>query len=129
MGRTDERIFVAQRALKAFQEVLEIEHPSSIVRDAAIQRFEFTFETVWKAAKEILYEREGIDAASPKGVIRSCREVGILSTDQAHIALKMVDDRNLTVHTYNEKLAEEIFSRLKPYQALLAMWLDGLGKR
>ncbi|HEX7066294.1 MAG TPA: HI0074 family nucleotidyltransferase substrate-binding subunit, partial [Bacillales bacterium] len=120
MGRSEERIEAARKALLAFQEVMQIRQPTSIERDAAIQRFEFTFEAVWKAAKEILFEREGVDAGSPKGVIRSCREVGILTDEQTVIALEMVDDRNLTVHTNNEKLANEIYSRLQTYQFILS---------
>lgn len=62
MGRSSERIEVARKALYSFQEVMQIGNPTTIERDAAIQRFEFTFEACWKAAKEVLFEREGIDA-------------------------------------------------------------------
>ncbi|MCL6594505.1 MAG: nucleotidyltransferase substrate binding protein [Alicyclobacillus sp.] len=82
-----------------------------ILRDATVQRFEYTFEAVWKAAKQYLSDMEGIDQASPKGVVRSCREVGVLSPADAELALEMADDRNLTVHTYNEELAEDIYER------------------
>ena len=41
----------------------------------------------------------------------------------------MVDDRNLTVHTYNEQLAEEISSRLSNHALLLQHWLDQMGAR
>jgi nucleotidyltransferase substrate binding protein (TIGR01987 family) len=126
MGRSSERITAARKAMSAFEEVMKIEEPNTIERDAAIQRFEFTFEAVWKAAKEVLFEREGIDAGSPKGVIRSCREVGMLTQEQTITALEMVDDRNLTVHTYNEKLAVEIYSRLRTYQDILRCWMEGL---
>jgi nucleotidyltransferase substrate binding protein (TIGR01987 family) len=126
MGRASERIEVAQKAMSAFREVMQIEMPTAIERDAAIQRFEFTFEAIWKAAKEFLFEYEGIDVGSPKGVIRSCREVGILTEEQTITALEMADDRNLTVHTYNEKLAIEIYSRLRTYENILSCWLNGL---
>jgi nucleotidyltransferase substrate binding protein (TIGR01987 family) len=126
MGRSIERIAAARKAMRAFHEVMQIEKPSTIERDAAIQRFEFTFEAVWKAAKEVLFEREGIDAGSPKGVLRSCREVGILTEEQTITALEMVDDRNLTIHTYNEKLAVEIYSRLRTYLDIFEHWLEGL---
>ncbi len=112
--------------MSAFEEVMGIENPSLIERDAAIQRFEFTFEAVWKAAKEVLFEREGIDSGSPKSVIRSCRETAILDAEQTVSALQMADDRNLSVHTYNEKLAVEIYSRLHSYQSVFSAWLNGL---
>lgn len=115
MDRLMERMKMATKALNAFHEVLLIKHSSTIVRDAAIQRFEFSFEACWKAAKQYLYDVEGLDVGSPKGVIRSCREVGIFSDEETVLALKMVDDRNLTVHTYNEELANEIFKNLPRY--------------
>jgi nucleotidyltransferase substrate binding protein (TIGR01987 family) len=126
VGRSIERIEAAKKAMIAFEEVMQIEKPTSIERDAAILRFEFTFEAVWKAAKEVLYEREGIDIGSPKSVIRSCRVVSILTEEQTVTALEMVDDRNLTIHTYNEKLAIQIYSRLRKYQAIFTFWLARL---
>lgn len=126
VGRSIERIEATRKALSAFQEVMQIDRPSSIVRDAAIHRFKFTVEACWKAAKEVLFEREGIDVGSPKEAIRSCRGVGIFTDEQVVTALAMVDDRNLTVHTYNEKLDIEIYGRLRTYQSILSHWLDGL---
>ena len=36
-----------------------------------------------------------------KAIVRSIRGVGILMVEQAVLAMDMVDDCNLTVHTYN----------------------------
>lgn len=124
MARLVERMEAADRAMERFSEALSINKPSSLERDAAIQRFEFTFEAIWKAAKAFLLEYEGIEAASPKSVIRSCRELGILSDDEATLALQMTDDRNLTVHTYNEPLAIKIHSRLHDYYGILEKLQD-----
>ncbi|MDR9794077.1 HI0074 family nucleotidyltransferase substrate-binding subunit [Aeribacillus sp. FSL K6-2848] len=129
MERLKERIQLALKALRAFQEVLLLENPTEVERDAAIQRFVFSFEACWKAVKQFLYDKEGIDVGSPKGVIRSSREIGILSDEETIIALKMVDDRNLTVHTYNEELAVEIFGNLHKYYQLLYNWIIRIEKR
>ena len=37
----------------------------------SVQRFEFTFEAVWKAALIYIKEIEGLDVGSPKGVLRN----------------------------------------------------------
>ncbi len=129
MARLFERLEMAEKAVCRLQEVMALDNPGLVERDAAIQRFEFTFEAVWKAAKAFLAEHEGIEAASPKSAIRSCREVGILDDDEATMALVMADDRNLTVHTYNESLAVEIYSRLKDYSPLLNKWLIEMKNR
>ena len=54
----NERIQIAQQALSAFQELVGKEQVSAVERDAAIQRFEYTFEAVWKAAQRYLLIRE-----------------------------------------------------------------------
>lgn len=129
MERLQQRIAMAEKALNAFEEVMTIANPSTIERDAAIQRFEFTFEALWKAAKQMLFDVEGIDVGSPKGVIRSCREVGIFTDNETTNALEMVNDRNLTVHTYNEALAIEIYSHLWYYLQLMQRWLERIKQR
>lgn len=129
MERLKERLQVADRALSRLEEALMIGNPSSIERDATIQRFEFSFEALWKVAKEYLYRLEGLDVASPKGVIRSSRELGILDDQVTVFALTMADDRNLTVHTYNETLAVEIYNRIKSYAPLMRNWLNELQRR
>jgi uncharacterized protein YutE (UPF0331/DUF86 family) len=72
----------------------------------------------------MLFVVEGIDQGSPKGVIRSCREIGLLNDKETVQLLKMVDDRNLTVHTYNEALAEEIYINLPKYLSLMSIWIQ-----
>jgi len=41
----------------------------------------------------------------------------------------MIDDRNLTAHTYNEPLAVQIAARLPSYSALAERWLAALERR
>ncbi|NLC12248.1 MAG: DUF86 domain-containing protein [Firmicutes bacterium] len=119
MERMKQRIATAKKALKTFDEVLKLKETSTVQRDAAIQRFEYTFEAVWKAAKHYLFKIEGIDVGSPKGVFRSLREVGLLEDNETKIALQMVDDRNRTSHTYNEEIAVQIYERLPEYFHIL----------
>ena len=128
MERLTERLAVASRALERLQQITELPQIGEIERDAVIQRFEFTFEAVWKAAQFHLLTVEGLDVASPKAAIRACREVGLLDEQEAMQALQMADDRNLTVHTYNEQLAAQIFERIMGYQVLLDRWLTAMKK-
>ncbi len=123
MERLKERLDVAGKALGSLLELPLSKAVDDIVRDAAIQRFEYTFEALWKAAQLYLREKEGLDQGSPKGVVRACLQVGLLTEEQARLALELVDDRNLTVHTYNEDLARRIFSHLNDYAGLMKDWL------
>lgn len=129
MEKVQQRLALAEKALESFKELIHIDEPSNVERDAAIQRFEYTFEAVWKTAKQYLFTVEGLDTGSPKGVIRACREVGIFDESETVTALQMVNDRNLTVHTYNEKLAQQIHSRLASYSQILTVWTERMQQR
>jgi len=41
-----------------------------VLKNGQVQKFEFTTELLWKMLKAFLLEWHGIDAASPKEVIR-----------------------------------------------------------
>ncbi|WP_134700998.1 HI0074 family nucleotidyltransferase substrate-binding subunit [Ammoniphilus sp. YIM 78166] len=129
MERLQERLNVAEKAFNTLEEVMAIVQPNSIERDASIQRFEFTFEAVWKAAKQWLYDVEGLDVGSPKSVIRTFREIGLFDEETTVLGLQMVNDRNLTVHTYNEALANEIYSKLTLYAPLLKDWIRNMKEK
>jgi nucleotidyltransferase substrate binding protein (TIGR01987 family) len=52
--------------------------------------------------------------------------LGLIADDP--LWLKMIEDRNLSVHTYNEKFAEEIYACLRDYLPLFAALNDSLNK-
>jgi len=126
VDRLTQRLEIAARALTTLDEILTSRTPDKIVRDAGIQRFEYSFEAVWKAAQAVLREKYGLPLGSPKPVVRACFENALLTEEQARSALAMVDHRNLTAHTYNEQLADEIFSALPGYAKLMRAWLARL---
>ncbi len=123
MARLSERAETARAALSTLEEALR-EPFSKIVRDAAIQRFEYTHETVWKAAQAYLAEAEGERHNTPKAAFRACFRAGVLDEEQSRLAVEMVDDRNRTSHTYKESIAQRIFERLPAYCALMRTLLE-----
>lgn len=98
-----------EKALSRLKEVLAMPQ-SDVVRDSAIQRFEFTLDLAWKTVKTYLEEKNGIICVSPKECLREAYRQGLVAYDDEWI--KLVDLRNETVHTYNEETAEKIFSQL-----------------
>ena len=125
MERLTERLHVARRALETFREALR-EPKTPLNRDASIQRFEYTYEAVWKAAQLYLRVSENLELASPTAVTRACFQAALLNEEQSRTAMRMVRDRNLTVHTYNEELADQIYSRLPAYATLMEHWLAAM---
>lgn len=106
------------KALTALEEALNADF-SIFVRDSAIQRFEYTTEALWKCLQSYFKEYEGIICSSPKACMREAKRNGILNINETELALEMIDDRNLTSHTYHEEIAEMLFKRLPQYSALM----------
>ncbi len=80
--------------------------------DATIQRFAFTFELAWKFLKDYFFE-QGIELNYPKEVLQQAFKVDLISDER--VWLKMLNDRNMTSHTYNQQLADEIYCSIKLY--------------
>jgi nucleotidyltransferase substrate binding protein (TIGR01987 family) len=113
----------AKKAILCLEEILT-EKYSKIVRDATIQRFEYTFEVAWKLLKEYLYHKEGIVCNSPKSCFREAFSVGLLNEEETVLFIQMTDDRNLTSHTYDEEIAENLYKKIKNYYALLKSLIE-----
>ncbi|WP_232229303.1 nucleotidyltransferase substrate binding protein [Hippea jasoniae] len=65
--------------------------------------------------KSYLREIDGIECRSPKSCVREFFSAGYMKEKDVVQFLKMIDDRNLTSHTYREEVAEELFSRFNVY--------------
>lgn len=89
--------------------------------DATIQRFEFTFELAWKFLKEY-FAGKGIILNYPKEVLKEAFAIGIINDEDLWIY--MLADRNMTSHTYDEKLADEIYKRIRNYVLLIKELLN-----
>ncbi len=100
-----------EKALASLELALN-EPLDEFVRDACIQRFEYTFELAWKLAKRAL-EYQGIISVSPRTVFRDCGQQGLIS--DVELWLRFLDDRNLTTHTYNEKTAHDVYETAKEF--------------
>jgi nucleotidyltransferase substrate binding protein (TIGR01987 family) len=109
--RFAERKTELKSALKRLREAAA-QPESDLVRDAVIQRFEFTFELVWKSLKLYL-ERQGLDCGGPRSTIKKAFAEGLIkSPGEADIWLHALEDRNLTSHAYDEALAIRIYQHV-----------------
>ncbi len=115
------------KCLDSLQESLELFNSKEYLnlhkqlRDSVIQRFEFTIDTFWKFLREYLEEKHGVtfSLVSPREVLKTALTVQIIKKQDFESFEQMLQDRNLTSHTYNELLAEEISNRIQKYYPLL----------
>lgn len=89
--------------------------------DATIQRFEFTFELAWKFLKHYFLDHD-IELHYPKEVIQEAFKVNLIDNEEMWI--KMLHDRNMTSHTYNQNIADEIYIRIRMYVPELRRLLE-----
>ena len=80
------------------------------LRDACIQRFEYTFELCWKMLKRRLEldlaDARSVDAMSFRDLMRSGGEYGLVRDVDAWMVFR--DKRNITAHTYNAAKAADV---------------------
>ncbi|HAI73832.1 MAG TPA: nucleotidyltransferase [Candidatus Moranbacteria bacterium] len=114
MAYLEEKIEQLEQALIAWKKAQDAPQ-NDLNRDAAIQRYEFSFELFWKTVKIYLKEIEGIECASPKSCFREVRNILDLSEKEIEVCLGMAEDRNLSVHTYSEKMAIKLYEKFPKY--------------
>ena len=110
---------MARKGLENFRSTLNsleefVTEPIQNDRDKAgiIQAFEFTFEQCWKALQQEA-QTQGTQVGSPKAAFKFAMDVGLISTAQEKLWLEMLEDRNLTSHTYKKELADQVIQRIR----------------
>ena len=76
------------------------------IRDSIIQRFEFVTELSWKLMKKYLDENLVLEVYSPRSVIKESYKQDLI--ENGELWLDILEDRNLTPHTYDENTANRI---------------------
>ncbi len=79
-------------------------------RDGVIQRFEFTFELLWKTLKIVL-ESKGILCKAPSECLKEAFRLGLIQDETAY--MQMLKDRNKTSLLYSKGQADDIFDNIK----------------
>lgn len=117
----------ARKTLMTLKEALDLlsdpEYQSihKTLRDSVIQRYEYSIDTFWKFLKIYLQENQKVtlESFSPKAILRQSLTSGLINQNQYDLLINGISDRNLTSHTYNEELAEEIIARVANYYAVM----------
>ena len=122
-----------ENALKTLNEIIiryDKESYDNAIRDAVIQRFEYTYSLAIKIMMSYLQQQitDFPDTPTFNEIIRKANQVGLLLnnlekwTDYRH-------KRNLTSHTYEESIANTVISVVKDFQKDAEFLLTELKKR
>jgi len=92
-------------ALQRLREALSMDE-TDIVRDALIQRFEFTYELAWKA----MYDLLRLQGESPPKMVRPVLQAALVARfiADAQAWERIKDYRDQTSHTYDAAKAVEV---------------------
>ncbi len=121
--RWKQRFANYKKAYALLEQTIAIEDPSDAERAGLIQFFEMSFELAWKVLKDYL-EQEGFTVASPRDSIKQAFQAGLIV--DGHTWLEALQDRNLTVHTYEEKIALAVEKKIREayFPALTTLFRD-----
>ena len=104
--------YVFQELEKAFSKLKEdaASAQDELEKDGVIQRFEFTFEQLWKTLK-IFLEHQGIIVKTPRDSLKEAFRINLIEDEETFF--DMMEDRNRTSHIYDKEVSEEIFKKIK----------------
>ena len=110
-----DRYDLLERALVSLEEVLLLNR-DEVVRDSIIKRFEYTYESAWKAIRHDLRRAtspQEIDALPRKELYRRAARAGVIRDPSPWFDFH--DARNATSHTYDHELAVNVVADIERF--------------
>lgn len=109
-----------ENAITTLDEIIERydrEYYDNAIRDAVIQRFEYTYSLTLKFVSRFLKKMmpEQVDSLAFNDIIREANKFGFLLSNLEKWTL-FRQKRNLSSHTYNEKIALSIVEIVKDFR-------------
>ncbi len=111
-----------RESFEKFKEIVTNPALDSLFKDEFLveittKRFEYTFESMWKATKEFL-RLQGIECNSAKSCFRELIKEGKVDENLEETLAKLIILRNELVHVYDEEMANRIYKEIKKDEVL-----------
>ncbi|MCF0056624.1 nucleotidyltransferase substrate binding protein [Dyadobacter sp. CY356] len=90
--------------------VLEKTGLSELEREGLIQRFEYTHELAWNVMKDFFEMKGTSTIMGSRSATREAFKKGLIIDGENW--MDMINSRNLTTHTYNEEVVDEITNKI-----------------
>lgn len=104
-----QRLTHFRRALEKLRDAVQLakQRPlSELEQQGPIQAFAYTHELAWKTLKDFLESRGVRNLYGSRDTTREAFKQGLL--ENGEVWMKMIESRNLTSHTYNESVAQQV---------------------
>lgn len=115
-----------RKALATLDEALRSREITDIVRDATIQRFEYTYELAWKMIKRHLtwMGEPQVREFSKRQLFRKAGELGLIDDPERWFGFN--EARNQTSHSYNLETAKEVYESAREFAPAARRLLERL---
>lgn len=98
------------RALTQLTKFMQRDSLNELEEQGLIQSFEYNHELAWKTQKDYLEDQGYDELYGSKNVARKAFEVGLINSGE--VWLNMIKSRNLSSHTYNQEVTQEIIDAI-----------------
>lgn len=108
--RWKQRFSNYQKALAGLGEFIQQKTLNKLEKQGAIQAFEYTHELAWKVLADFIKDKGNAEIFGSKDATREAFSLGLIHNGT--LWMDMIKNRNLTSHTYNQELADEIVTHI-----------------
>lgn len=111
--RWQQRFANYKNALRQLQSAVELSQQrelSDLEKQGAIKAFEFTHELAWNVLKDYLQDQGFQNIRGSKDATREAFKVELIANGEQWMA--MIQSRNLSSHTYNQAVAEQLMEAI-----------------
>jgi nucleotidyltransferase substrate binding protein (TIGR01987 family) len=108
--RWQQRFSNYRRALAQLETFLEPPSLNEREQQGLIKAFEYTFELGWNTLRDLLRSQGAATLLGSRDTLREAFRLGLI--EEGEIWMLMIQDRNLTSHTYNRATADAIAAQI-----------------
>jgi nucleotidyltransferase substrate binding protein (TIGR01987 family) len=111
--RWEQRFNNYKKALAKLGEAVQLDAQrvlSELEKQGTIQAFEYTHELAWKVMQDFFIDQGNTEIRGSKDATRQAFSVDLITDGDKW--MEMIRSRNLTSHTYNEEISDEIYKNI-----------------
>ncbi len=125
--RWQQRFSSYKKALGQLREAVDLnaQRPlSRLEKQGVIQAFEFCHELAWNTLKDFLRYQGNQDVSGSRDATREAFKIGLITDGEQWMS--MIQSRNLSSHTYNEQVSEQLVKAILANYFLLFVDLQAV---
>jgi len=108
--RWQQRFSNYRKALVQLEAFFEPPELNEREQQGLIKAFEYTFELAWNTLRDLLRSQGDATLLGSRDTLREAFRLGLI--DDGETWMQMIQDRNLTSHTYNRPTADAIVANI-----------------